>query len=123
MATNKSFPHLCYILVCESITQREDGRLDVEGVLSRLIYFDMRVKMPPFRLPLRILVCMYSDDETATHEIRYTLVTPDGHESDLGIGQVGYLDGQYRPIVESGLDLAVNAPGTYSHNFGVSTPW
>jgi hypothetical protein len=113
METDKSLPHLCYILVCERATEREDGRLDLEGVLNRLLYMDMPIKMPPMRLPLRVIVSMYSEDSSAAYDIRYTLVTPDGTESELGTGKIGNLGGQYHSIMESFMELAVNTVGTY----------
>lgn len=113
MSINKSVPHLSYILICDDAAMDEKGNLNVEGILSRYLYVNEPVNMPPLRLNIKVVLGTYCEDEFATHTIRFAILAPDGIEADLGNSQIGYLDGEYHPIKIIDFGFLIGAPGTY----------
>lgn len=113
MPRNQAVPHLSYILICDDAAMDEKGNLNVNGILSQYLYIDEPIHMPPLQLNVKVVVGTYCEDESVTHTIRFAILAPDEIEVDLGDSQIGYLDGEYRPIKTIEFGFLIGAPGTY----------
>jgi hypothetical protein len=117
MSKNKlTTPHLQFFFLCDSIVQREDRQIDVNGLITHFLFTNAPLKMPPSTAAATIVVGIYSQDRFKMYALRVTVQEPDGSEYPLWETKIGFVNEDYSPIKFQTYDLKFLKPDTYWFN-------
>jgi len=113
MAKSKAPFQLIYIVLCESVSEDNEGSLSLHGILGSRIIGSDSDHMPPVTFHTKAVVSFYIPEKRVTFSIRVTLQWPEGHETEGGTAEFGNVNGQFLPMRILAFDLTVRTPGVY----------
>jgi hypothetical protein len=101
------------MVLCEKAAPDKDGFLTLHRVFTAHSFSGETEAMPELPLRISAVISFEVTDRTETWDVRFTMVTPEDVEQDIGVGQFGLVGDQLMPLRIVAFNYTALLPGLF----------